>query len=838
MDWNFEPLTAEECAEAPRIADFEEVKVPIVPVPASALPLSFKHPAYGNPTETYPYVNAAGQLVGYMARFADKDGNKHTYPLTYCSFDGREAWRAEGFPTPSPLFNLTELIARPDAPVLVVRGERNVEAAKQLFPQFVATCSPSDDGQIGKAEWNVLKDRTVIIIAHADAREQSFTEVVSTHAYKGGAKTVSAIPASSIAKYVWTDTSKAERVIIPASWDVAKAVEDGWTVETLAKQIGDISLLQPEPKPLIYGADGEATFRLCKHGVEAWVVTAKDQYWLHICGVMEMIAEARTADGNGWAKIFRLTNSDGGCLDVDVPLTLIAGDGVKMREILHDHGLYIKTGKVAREQLLEFIAQSSANHRFIRVDTVGWFDNVFVTANGVIGKHVSGQDIHYVKKRGVAAIGKTAGSLDAWRQEVAKPCEGNTRLVFALSAAFVGPLLKISNGESTIFHLVGQSSKGKTTALTVAGSVWGGGDGKPNIGNWRATANGLEWAAAGHNDALYCLDEISQIKGSELKAASYMLANGSGKQRALSSGGAQTLSKWRIIILSSGEMDLEAKIRDDDPRQNVTAGQKVRLIDLTADAGKGNGLFEELHDFPDGRSMAEGLGQAAITNYGHAGIAFVENVSADTEGFVRIIEKRLMQGFAALKLPADVDGQVARVAKKFLLVGVAGEIAIKLGILPWPEGEALTAAKKLFGEWLKNRGGVGASEEAHVLEQVRYFLQKNATRFASEEKDQHGPKSAASAGFIQDVSGKRYFCFPSETWKRDVCAGLDPRFVTHILQKHDYLSSERSRPTKSVNYAGATVRVYAIKETILTEKSGSLPIGFRVEAQNQLKKLK
>jgi hypothetical protein len=62
---------------------------------------------------------------------------------------------------------------------------------------------------------------------------------------------------------------------------------------------------------------------------------------------------------------------------------------------LLDHGLYVRTGKVAREHLLEFIAQSSASDRYIRVNAVGWFDNVFVT--------------------------------------------GNSRLVFAISTAFCGP---------------------------------------------------------------------------------------------------------------------------------------------------------------------------------------------------------------------------------------------------------------------------------------------------------------------------------------------------------------------------------------------------------------
>jgi putative DNA primase/helicase len=837
MDFNFEPLNQQEQAEAPKIEDFEEVKVPIVPVPASALPLSFKHPEFGLPIETYPYLDVSGQLVGYMASFADTDGNKHSYPLSYCRYGGREGWRAEGFASPCPPFNLAEVLARPDVPVLVVRGESNVLAAKLLFPQFVATCSPSSDGQIGKADWTTLKGRTVIILTHYDARERSFIEEVATHAYKGGAKSVSAIPAATIAKHVWNAGGKAQRSVIPVGWDLAQAAEDGWTPDSLAEAIGDLSLLEAEPKTLIYDAFGEPLFRLTKLGVEAWVTTAKTQYWLPICGPMEMIATARTPENDGWTDVFRITNADGKTVDIDLPRALLAGDGVKLRELLHDHGLCVRTGKVAREHLLEFITQSSATDRYIRVNAVGWFDNVFVTANGVIGKHSSDDIVRYVKEGGTSVIGKTGGSLAAWREDVARPCQGNSRLVFAISTAFCGPLLKIANGESTIFHLVGQSSKGKSTALALAGSIWGGFNGKPNIGNWRATANALEWAAAGHNDALMCLDEIGQIRGSELVHAAYMLANGQGKQRAKRYGGLQAVNLWRLMVLSSGEVDLETKIREDDPRQNVTAGQQVRLIDLAADAGKGLGLFETLHDYADARAMAEGLSRAAIANYGHAGLVFVELVSRHIEQMKDMIDALMAEAMVDLRLPANADGQVARVAKKFMLVGTAGELAIKFGILPWPQGEASAAAKKLFEDWLANRGGVAASEESRALDQVRYYLQKNAGRFICPEKDEHAPKSAASAGFIKDVSGVRCFCFPAETWKRDVCAGLDPSFVARILQDHGFLASEDSRLTKAVHLAGATVRVYAVREAILTVESGGLPIDFKVVAPNHLQKI-
>ena len=61
-----------------------------------------------------------------------------------------------------------------------------------------------------------------------------------------------------------------------------------------------------------------------------------------------------------------------------------------------------------------------------------------------------------------------------------------------LCAAFAAPLLHHTRSESGGYHFVGPSSTGKSTALIVAGSVWGGGGTGGYVRSWRTTANGLE----------------------------------------------------------------------------------------------------------------------------------------------------------------------------------------------------------------------------------------------------------------------------------------------------------------------------------------------------------
>ncbi len=189
------------------------------------------------------------------------------------------------------------------------------------------------------------------------------------------------------------------------------------------------------------------------------------------------------------------------------------------------------------------------------------------------------------------------GTVESWQEHVARYAIGNSRLGLALSTAFAAPLLYPTGSESGGFHFRGGSSTGKTTALHVAGSAWGGGGIRGFIRTWRATSNGLEGVAALHCDALLCLDEIGQVDGRDAGQIAYMLANGQGKTRAGRSGETRPAAEWRLLFLSSGEISLADKIAEDGRGRRIAAGQEVRIVDIAADAGAGLGIFENLHGF-------------------------------------------------------------------------------------------------------------------------------------------------------------------------------------------------------------------------------------------------
>jgi uncharacterized protein (DUF927 family) len=159
------------------------------------------------------------------------------------------------------------------------------------------------------------------------------------------------------------------------------------------------------------------------------------------------------------------------------------------------------------------------------------------------------------------------------------------------------------------------------------------------------------------------------------------------------------------------------------------------------------------------------------------------------------------------------------------LIGAAGELATAFGLLSWPSGEALRAAKICFEAWVGSRGGVESAEARDGVVAVRGFLSAHGMSRFFDPWDQRPEATkivSNLAGFRRRVSygeGESAYDFyiTTEAWC-EVCAGFDPKALADHLAARGFLSMAdggRHR-AKSVGVPGhGKRRVYHIDSSIL-----------------------
>lgn len=548
---------------------------------------------------------------------------------------------------------------------------------------------------------------------------------------------------------------------------------------------------------------------------------SKRSTWQRFGSELRVVALTRNDEGEDWGRLLEVVDRDGVRHLWAMPSALLAGSGDPLRGELFRLGFELEPRRDAKAWLLEYLISAEPEKRARCVSRVGWHGETFVLPDGAVGGSEGAEEVILQSAERPDHAFNAAGALEEWQTEVAAMALGNSRLVLAISAAFAAPLLALSGDEGGGFHFRGGSSTGKSTALTVAGSVWGGGGTRGFVRQWRATDNALESVAALSCDSLLCLDELSQVDAKAAASAAYMLANGKGKARAGREGQARKVLEWRVLFLSNGEIALEDKIKEGGGR--IAAGMEVRVIDLRADAGAGMGIFEDIHGAADPASFAQRLKKAANGFYGTPARAFLAELVKDMAGYREGLAA-LRKAFTESVVPEGADGQVRRVADRFALVAAAGEIATSIGLTGWPEGAARSAAQRCFQDWLSERGGLGSSEVAEAKRRIAETIQRDGAsqfqRWARSSSDRmvitnrKGFVKIEGNPDVEEVESTYFFLVQPF---KDVLAGLDSKTIIAALLAEGVIVGYRGSAYKSyyVPSSRGNHRLYQINRDLL-----------------------
>jgi putative DNA primase/helicase len=458
---------------------------------------------------------------------------------------------------------------------------------------------------------------------------------------------------------------------------------------------------------------------------------------LRICAPLVCSAITHDRDDSAYGTLLEFESKGGREKRWAIPSRLLAGSGEEALGELFEGGLDIV--RKYRNLVLEHIAGSKPAKHLSAATTTGWHDDqTFVLPNEVIGNE---QEVWFQSDTCYSEYSKS-GTLEGWKAEVAVKAVGNPNLLLAISGAFGGVLMHLLAVPGGGAHLFGDSSTGKTTLLNAGQSAWGG---ARFSRTWRATANGLESVAALHSDTVLALDEIGEANPKELDAAMYAIANGFGKTRASRTGSARPPARWRVFVLSTGETTTDAKLASGGI--SPKAGQALRFLNVPVQGA--HGAFDQLHGHPNGAAFADAIKQAANRHYGHAGPEFVR----------RLLERRAKglqlhdEFIDALESFKHRNDQEGRAAKLFALAGLAGELGITFGLLPWEKGSALQAAVTLYARWQNHREVKAGrnTEDTAILEAVRDFINHHGgSRFAPlhpKEDERHPPVVNNQAGY-------------------------------------------------------------------------------------------
>lgn len=407
-----------------------------------------------------------------------------------------------------------------------------------------------------------------------------------------------------------------------------------------------------------------------------------------ISSPVTVVARTTNSDDGSEGRLLRLV-TEGGIKEWIIAMEVFGGSGEDARRALFGMGVIIALKK--RGTFMEYLLDQHPAEVFATTSRPGWHESgAFVLPGRTIGS----TNVRYQASNKAQVLFSRRGELALWQSEVAAKCAGNPVLTLAIGCSLAGPLLSLVGVLGGGVHLVGDSSSGKSLAQLIGSSVWG----DPGVfaASWDMTKGGLEIEASSRNDTILPLDEIKRADPKRVQEMAYSLANGQGKGTMTREREGRAKLSWRLLTLSSGERSLSEHAAISGNAAH--AGAELRMVDVNAGT-RTHRAFDELHGL-EGADFHRQLTVAVGAHHGHLGPAFVERLVAADD------KPGLLSDFDGIRAQfVEDNAQAGRVADRFAVIALAGEMAIAYGLLPWVPGTALADCRLLYGEWLSRVGG-------------------------------------------------------------------------------------------------------------------------------------
>jgi len=387
----------------------------------------------------------------------------------------------------------------------------------------------------------------------------------------------------------------------------------------------------------------------------------------------------------------------------------------------------------------------------------------------------------------IAAL-RPRGTFDAHLEALRSAFDEDPLAALAIVAALAAPLLQPLGAPNFAVNFFGDSSKGKTSIVKIAASVYGDPSSEAWVGSWNATPVAMELRAATLTHLPLAFDEVGAGDVRVIDRSIYMLINGSGKSRGTRALEVRKAAKWCTIVLSTGEHELV------DERANT--GAQVRVLQFRV---AGFGSLDALG--------VDALREACSHNFGHVGRRWIEALVAvdDWREHVALFEE------AKRQFRERASGALSqRQAVFFALLAVAEHIASSvLGI-----GKAGGATiRSIFVDGEQRREVQTASERA--LESVSQWITSRADAFPGLDYNLSGALVSHTARGVREVFGVRHakfvYLLPNALRAHFDEVGLSFAEVVAAWRERGLVEHDKERSDTRIKFNGQRVRVVALK---------------------------
>ncbi|WP_272663336.1 TOPRIM and DUF927 domain-containing protein [Providencia sp. PROV134] len=470
---------------------------------------------------------------------------------------------------------------------------------------------------------------------------------------------------------------------------------------------------------------------------------------------------------------------------------------------LKNAGLLVTTKSGLRQSLSDWLLRQPFKENWSITNKSGWHKGAYIMPDGsIIG--TPEQPIFFNGQSAAATAYQTSGTVESWRNGVARLANGNSFMMIAIGAALAAPMTSIIGADSFGLHLYAQSTAGKTTAADMAVSLYG----DPDLQRltWYGTEYGMTNEAVAHNDGLLYLDEVGQ--GADPKhvyKSAYTLFNGKGKIQGAKEGGNRQVQNWKTVAISTGEKDIETFLSMAGIK--VNAGQLVRLLNIPMERAT------ELHCCETGKAHADLIKQNCRDSYGAAGRYWIEYLSSHKDQSKEAY-RAAQQRWSKL-IPNSYGEQVHRASDRFATL----EAALLMGsiITGWNEQDCRDVVQTIFNVWVAEFG-TGNKEYEQIKEQAEAFLNAHGlSRFAPIPYDVRDLPIRDLAGYRKKGSNEDdpiiFYTFPS-AFEKEIAAGFNYKQFAEALKMAGMLTpptSGRGYQRKSPRIDGRQFNVYVLQ---------------------------